>query len=105
MADEKGRAHAHSSPYHHVGPCDALCRAGRRVHHHRDQVSNALYAAPALYRGSEGRAEERRFEGVYIRKFEREGEPPAEAKTHARRVYGATVGKVKREQRAKQGGN
>ncbi len=25
----------HSKPSHHVGPCDAACRAGKRVHYHR----------------------------------------------------------------------
>ena len=28
-------AESHSSPSHHVGPCDGACRAGRRSHTHR----------------------------------------------------------------------
>lgn len=28
-------AETHASPYHHIGPCDAACRAGQRSHAHR----------------------------------------------------------------------
>lgn len=31
----KGDVHPHSDPYHHVGTCDAACRAGHSLHFHR----------------------------------------------------------------------
>jgi len=80
-------AHSHVRPTHHVGPCDESCRKAMSPHAH-------------LYRGPEGARTRAEFERGYVRRFEAQGESPAEAQAHARLVYGATVGKVKREQLA-----
>jgi hypothetical protein len=65
----------HSDPTHHIGACDAACRAGRRPHAHEAH----LYRGPGSGRA---RAE---FEARY-------------GKRKGAYVYGATVGKVRREQ-------
>lgn len=118
--EERWHAEPHSSPYHHVGPCDEACRRGRTSHAHRTpgtplgsgvvsgppetvRAGGASDPAPShLYRGPEGRRERREFVSNYERQFRSRGEPPAEARAHAERVYGATVGKVKRERAGKE---
>lgn len=80
-------AEAHRRADHHVGACDEECRAGRRRHAH-------------LYRGESGAETRRRFVRTYAKQFRSEGESAERAQAHARRVYGATVGKIKRAQEA-----
>lgn len=86
-------AEAHSRPDHHVGPCSAACRAGRVKHGHRDLPRGSRDppgAAEHLYRGEGTEAREKR-------------EFRARYGSRGDYVYGATVGKVKREREARAG--
>lgn len=71
--------HAHTEPSHHVGPCGPGCRLGLRKHGHR-------ISGEHLYRGRGSIRARREFKARYGKR--------------AAYVYGATVGKVRREQRA-----
>lgn len=72
-------AHGHGRG-HHGGSCGPSCRSGMVSHHHRSSH---------LYRGSGTRGRERRaFERRY-------------GKRKGDYVYGATVGKVRRERMAR----
>lgn len=68
----------HTDPSHHIGPCGPECRAGRTTHVHRE--------GRHLYSGPGAAAAQRDFRRRYGKRWEQ--------------VYGATVGKVKREQLA-----
>jgi hypothetical protein len=112
-------AHPHPKG-HHTGSCTKGCRAGHREHHNRERAEGPVkydltdaagnrivgtYYPPGdpprneghLYRGASGRRERATFIEGYTREFERQGMSHDAALARARRVYGATVGKVKRE--------
>jgi hypothetical protein len=112
MAEREMRTHPHPRG-HHPGGCTKACRAGRRSHPCGDGASGR--GGPVKYdiQDSEGN----RVVGTYYppgdpppeEHLYRQGAEPSERRKFEREygkkkgdyVYGATVGKVKREREAK----